>query len=286
MQQLFQFLYRYRAFLLFILLEVVSGWLIVKNNSYQSAAFFNSANFYAAKALSLSNAVTGYLNLQEVNADLAAENQRLHSELAQAQLSRPVIQMTPTQLDSVIYKPDLTVASRFEFKVAKVINNSTERFKNYLTIDKGTLDGIRPGMGVISATGVVGKVKSCSAHFSTVVSLLHTEMMVSSKVKRNGVFGTAKWKGTDPGVISLTFVPRHQSVNKGDTVLTSDYNTTFIPGIMVGTVQATRLEPNDTYYEIDVALSTNFGNLAYVYVIDNKLLEEQQTLEQKNLLTN
>jgi rod shape-determining protein MreC len=284
MQQLFQFLYRYRAFLLFIVLESLSFWLIVENNSYQSAAYFNSANYYAAKALTVSNAVTSYLNLQEVNADLAAENQRLHSELAQAQLSRPVVQMAPTQLDSAVYKPDLAVAARFNFKVAKVINNSTERFKNYLTIDKGSLDGIRPGMGVISATGVVGKVKSCSEHFSTIVSLLHTEMMVSSKLKRNSVFGTAKWKGTDPGTINLTFVPRHQSVNPGDTVLTSDYNTTFTPGIMVGIVKEARLEPNDTYYDIDVVLSTNFGNLSYVYVIENKLLEEQQTLEQ-NLST-
>ncbi|MES2733865.1 MAG: rod shape-determining protein MreC [Bacteroidota bacterium] len=284
MQQLFQFLYRYRVFFLFILLESVSFWLIVKNNSYQSAAYFNSANYYAAKALGVSNAVTGYLNLQVVNADLATENQRLHTLLAQAQLKQPVMRVAPARIDSAIYRPDSAIASRFSFKVAKVINNSTDRFKNFLTIDKGSLDGIRPGMGVISATGVVGKVKACSEHFSTVISLLHTDMMVSSKVKRNGVFGTARWQGTKPDIINLTYVPRHQSVNKGDTILTSDYNSTFTPGIMVGTVVKTQLKPADAYYEIAVALSTNFGNLAYVYVIENKLLDEQQGLE--NISTN
>lgn len=285
MQQLFLFLYRRRAFLLFILLESVSFWLIVKNNSYQSAAFFNSSNYYVAKAMAVKNTVTGYLNLQNVNADLATENNRLHEQLAKAQLSRTLIQVSPTLRDSTVYKPDSGVATRFDFRVAKVLNNSIDNFKNYLTIDKGTLDGIRPGMGVVSATGVVGKVKYCSEHFSTVISLLHTDMMVSSKIQRNGVFGTAKWQGVKPSIISLLYVPRHQSVNKGDTVLTSDFNATFTPGIMVGTVQATRLKPDDTYYEIDVALSTNFGNLAYVYVIENKLQTEQEKLEEKNSST-
>jgi len=285
MQQLFQFLYRYRAFLLFILLETVSFWLIVQNNSYQSTVFLNSANQYAAKALAVSNSVTDYLNLHKVNADLASENNRLHMLLTQAQQKQTVVQISPTLGDSSVYKPDAAMASRFKFRVAKVINNSTERFKNYLTLDKGTADGVRPGMGVISATGVVGKVKSCSEHFSTVVSLLHTDMMVSSKVKRNGVFGTARWQGVDPAVVSLTYVPRHQSVQQGDTVLTSDYNTTFTPGIMVGTVKSVHLKPEDTYYEIDVAVSTNFGNLAYVYIIENILLKEQQALEE-NISTN
>ncbi len=285
MQQLFQFLYRYRAFLFFVLLEFVSIYLIVQNNNYQSAAYFNTANYYAAKTLGISNSVTEYVHLREVNSHLATENRQLHTQLTQAQLKQTVIQVSPTLGDSTVYKPDTAVASRFDFKVAKVINNSTERFKNFLTIDKGSVDGIRPGMGVISATGVVGKVKSCTEHFSTVISLLHTEMMVSSKVKRNGVFGTARWSGKDPGIISLTYIPRHQSVNQGDTVLTSDYNATFTPGIMIGTVKAVRLKPDDTYYEIDVTLSTNFNSLSYVYVIENKLQAEQQSLEQ-NLSTN
>lgn len=281
MQQLFLFLYRYRAFLLFIILESVSLWLVVKNNTYQGAVYFNSANYYVAKVLSASNAVTSYLNLKEINADLAVENQRLHHELAQAQLSRPVIHMAPRGLDSIVYKPDSAVATRFHFKVAKVINNSVERFENYLTIDKGTLDGIRPGLGVISATGVVGRVKFCSEHFSTITSLLNTDgMMVSSKLKHSNVYGSAKWKGTDPGTINFLWVSRHQSVNPGDTVITSEYNGTFTAGIMIGVVKEARLKPNDDYYDIDVTLSTNFGNLAYVYVIENKLLKEQQTLEQ------
>ena len=133
---------------------------------------------------------------------------------------------------------------------------------------------------MISATGVVGRVKFCSEHFSTITSLLNTDnMMVSSKLKHSNVYGSAKWKGTNPGIINFLWVSRHQSVNPGDTVITSEYNGTFMSGIMIGVVKEARLKPNDDYYDIDVALSTNFGNLAYVYVIENKLLKEQQTLE-------
>lgn len=278
MQQLFQFLYRYRAFILFVLLESLSLWLVVKHNNYQSAAFFNSSNKYAAEALSIANSVTEYVNLREVNADLANENRRLHTLLTQIQLRKDT-GIAP-------YKADSAFAARFNFRVAKVINNSTQRFNNYLTIDKGSQDGLRKGMGVISATGAVGKIQSCSAHFSTIVSLLHSDMQVSSKIKRNNVFGTAKWPGKKSSIINLTYIPRHQSVMKGDTVVTSDYNSTFPVGIMIGKVQAIRLKQNDAYYEIDVALSTNFNNLSFVYVIENKLEEEQQVLEEKNSLQN
>lgn len=275
MQRLFLFFYQFRAFIFFVLLELLSVWLIVKNNRYQSAAFFNSTNKYAAKAMGASNAVVEYLNLKKVNNDLAQENARLNYLYTQLQ---------QLQSDSVSggYGLDSAVAGRFQFKVAKVINNSTSKFNNYLTLDKGTADGIRPRMGVISPEGVVGRVLYCSEHFSTVASVLHLKMQFSVKFKKSGEIGSARWSGYDAREIDLIDVPPHINLQKGDTIITSSYNPFYPEGIMVGTIKDfSQQSGNSGFYEnVDVALSTDFYKLSYVYVVSNKLIAEQDSLEQ------
>src|SRR5690606_12875335 len=114
-------------------------------------------------------------SLKSVNQDLSTENALLRSQLEiEKNKSR---QFIPTAADSVRI-------NQMKFYPAKVINNSTSRFANYLTLNKGILDGVKPGMGVISNMGIVGRVKNCSDHFSTVISLLHEKFNVSAKIKK------------------------------------------------------------------------------------------------------
>ncbi|MDO1448535.1 rod shape-determining protein MreC [Rhodocytophaga aerolata] len=276
MQRLFLFFYQYRAFIFFILIELLCAWLIVKNNRYQNAAFLNSTNRYAAQMMAATNTVIEFVNLRKVNADLAHENAKLNN------LNARLVQ----QGDSAIpkgYWLDSLVAQRYRFKVAKVINNSTSRTNNYLTLDKGTLDGIKPGMGVVSPEGVVGKIKYCSDHFSNVVSLLHTEMQVSSQIKKNGTFGTARWIGKNAKEIDLLYIPRHVELQKGDTVVTTSYNTIFPEGVMVGTVKNFSLKGDDAFYDINLDLSIDFYRLSYVYIVENLLQTEQDSLERRTL---
>lgn len=275
MYQLVQFITRQRAFILFAFLEVLSLWFFYSVNNYPSAIFFNTTNFYAAKALSASNSIREYSNLREANTELASENNYLNSIIAKLQAQ---------QLDKSIvnYKADSTVASRFKFVVAKVSGLTTSQFNNYITIDKGSADGLAPGMGVISSTGVVGKVKSCSEHYSVVISILHSEYSISAKLKSNNEIGSIKWKGVNPEIVEMTEVSRYKTVVIKDTVVTSDFNYVFPPNIIIGYVRKLGVKPDQTFHEIDVQLATNFHTLAYVYVINNKLLGEQKALEEKS----
>ena len=85
MLRLFQFVVRYQAFLFFILLEVLSGWLVIRNNYYQNAAFFNSSNKIAGGIHNFNNNVTSYFDLRRVNTDLVLENAQLQTELSRLQ---------------------------------------------------------------------------------------------------------------------------------------------------------------------------------------------------------
>lgn len=272
MLQLVEFFSRNRNFILFALLEVFSFWLIVQSNSYWSATYFNTSNYYVAKVLSLSNSVREYVHLREINENLAQENLKLNARVAKLQEQNPVGAPASYSVDSLF-------VNRYKFVVGKVIMTETSRANNYVTIDKGTADGIRPGMGVISATGVVGKVRSCSEHYSLITSILHSQFMVSSRLLRSGEIGPARWQSKDPSTISLMDISRYKKVYKGDTAVTSNFNSVFPPGIMVGTVKSVTVRSDQTFYDIDLFVSTNFQSLSYVYVVQNNLLAEQEKLQ-------
>lgn len=274
MLQLVDFAVRNRFFLVFVLLEVLSVWLIVRSNSYWGATYFNTSNYYIAKTLSLSNSARAYTKLDEINADLATENARLHALVTSLSQSKPV--NAPAG-----YVPDSLFASRFTYQVAKVVDNETNKANNVLTIDKGTADGVKPGMGVISATGVVGKVRFCSENYSVITSILHSQFMVSTKLIRSKEIGYAKWSGKDPNFIDLIDVSKYTKVFKGDSAVTSDQNSVFPPGIMVGKVESVTVHPNQTFYNIVLGLSTDFRNLSYVYVVQNQQLGEQENLKSR-----
>ena len=276
MLQLVEFLSRNRNFIFFVLLQILCFWLVASTHSRWNATYFNSSNYYVARSLAFSNALQEYTNLRSVNEDLAAENVRLNQLVTALQQQKGLADMT-----EAVYQPDSVFAARFEYRVAKVIDNSTQLANNYLTIDKGTAHGIKPGMGVISATGIVGKVRYCSEHFSVITSILHTQFLVSSRLIRSNEMGTAKWDGVDPEIINLNDVSRYKKVLKGDTAVTSDYNAVFPPNVKVGMVEGVKIRPDQTFYDIRLRLATDFRNLRYVYVVSNRLIEEQEALQKR-----
>lgn len=278
MQRLFLFLYQYRAFFLFIFLEVLSVWLIVNNNQYHGASFFNSSNYLVANILASKRDINSYFDLKEVNEELSKENARLREEITGFEILREDSTSLP-----LIAKQK---SEQFEFMSAKVINNSTRRFNNFITIDKGSDDGISPDMAVINAQGIVGKVKSTSKKFSTIISVLHPDLYISSLIKGSGILCTTKWDGRDPQQAELMYVPRHVKVNVGDTVITSGYNAIFPSNLMIGIIRSTDIKDDATFYTIKIDLSTDFEALSYVYVVANNDKEEIDSLEQMNTIIN
>ena len=167
----------------------------------------------------------------------------------------------------------------FPLVAARVINNSLRAVDNYLTLNVGTADGVQPGLGVMSASGVVGQVKSVSAHYATVFSLLHSKMAVAVKIKRDGTFGSVKWPGDDYSYALLDYIPRQNRLVRGDSVVTSGYNAIFPEGVLVGTVESFVKEPDKNFWTVRVRLAVDFSRLTYVYVVHNRPRTERDSLE-------
>ena len=273
MDALFSFVFRFRAFLLFFALEIISISLIINNNRQQSSVFFNTSNYYAAQILKASNQFNDYFHLGDVNKSLAAENALLRKQLLQEKQRNFGANVRPVE--------DATIAGKYQVSLAKVINSTTKNTRNYVTIEKGTLDGILPDMGVISPNGVVGRVKSCTPHLSLVSSALNIDQPISAQIKSNKYVSYVLWDGKSPQFAKFKDVTKAIKVVVGDTIVTSGFNDFFPEGTMIGKVEKVIDDKSATFHDITVRLSTDFNSLSYVYVIGNKLKLELDTLTQQ-----
>jgi rod shape-determining protein MreC len=273
MRNLIRFLSNNSFLFLFFFLLFVSFFLLVKNNNYQNSKFFNSSNFLIGNLYSTVNNVNDYFNLKEVNIELAKQNSRLQT--------RQINAFSKVFGNNVSIN-DTTYSQKYVYTSAKAINNSTNKRENYITLDKGTLNGIKAGMGVISAKGVIGTVKNVSENFCSVMSVLHEKNAVSTKIKKSGYIGSLVWELGNYRIAQLKDIPNHVELTKGDTIITSGYSAVFPEGVIVGRVKSFDLPEGNNFYNIDIELSVDYKNLSHVYVVKSLMKEEQEKLEELN----
>jgi rod shape-determining protein MreC len=276
MQKILLFLFRIKTFLLFVGLEVIAFSFITSQNSQQGSVFFNSSNQLSGSFLETKSNVLDYFSLGDVNKSLVQKNAELLAEL-QEYKSPP---------DSAFIEVDSALFHSFEFKAAKVINNSLRLSQNYITINKGSKHGIKEGMGVFNEEGVVGRVKGVSENFATIFSLLHTEILISSKIEGTDVFGSTKWDGKNPRIVQLLYIPRHVQVKVGEKIVTSGYNAVFPEGIAIGKIIDVKSGTDANYLEVTLQLATDFSKISYVYLVQNNMEQELDELYQSSGINN
>jgi len=261
---------RFGHFILFILLEIFCLYLIVNYNRKQSDIWANSSNIFWGYSSEKWNDWTNYFSLQDKMDELALENAKLKEKLINYEL-RPIVEK------DTLNKPK----GQYELITARVVNNSTANANNYLTINRGAKDGIQRDMGVISKNGIVGITRSAGNDFAVINSLLHRRTSISAMIKHSGAYGGLKWIGNNPRVVNLTAIAKHYKVTVGDTIVTSDYSTHFPAGLMIGVVEETDLPSGNSFHDIKVRLSNDFGALNYVEVVKNIKQAQQLELEKE-----
>lgn len=278
MRNLLQFILKYSNFLLFLVLEIAALVLLFNQNDYQKSVYVTSANRVSGQIYETSSAIFSYVHLGEENAALAEENARLQEEVKRLEnLVEPYLER-----ESGLINSDLTYVyaqKDVKFIPAKVINTEGGKRRNYLTLNKGTRDGVEIDFGVVDEQGVVGIVSAVSERFSLVIPLINDQMSLSCRFKENQTYGPLEWDGVDYRYARLENIARHATVHVGDTIVTSGLTSAFPEGITVGVVDEAILEESDAYYHIRIRLSTDFHSLGYVQVICNQTLREQQELE-------
>lgn len=275
MKNLISFLIQYSVVFLFLFLEIISLTLIAKNQDYQKSAFLSSSNAVVSTLYGWNNSVIEFFKLSAANDNLSEENTALKNQIINLQNKLSTLQ--PEVHDSVHFM--IPPEMEYEFISAKVINSSTNKLQNYITLNKGANDGIRADMGVVGDEGVVGIVKTVSNRFSVVIPILNPKIQISSKFKRSNYTGPLVWSGEDYRYANLTDIARHVQLALGDTLISSGLTSTFPEGIPVGIIEDFKIRPSDAYFNIKVKLAVNFRTLSHVKVINYLNYKEQKNLE-------
>lgn len=279
MRNIFLFIRRYANFIIFLILQGFSIYLIVHYNRYHNAVASGYMNEVTGRINRQYNKVEDYLQLKQTNEQLSKENERLRNQLKDNFISQDTANKIVT--DSIPYDT-LGNKRKWLYESAKVVFNSVTAQNNFIVLNRGNSGQMQKDVGVVAPNnGIVGIVTDVSEHFAVVMSLLHKDSKISAKLKKGGEGGQVVWDGKDPNRLSLIDIRKSAKVVKGDTVLTSGFTTTFPYGLLIGTVDEVIPDKSTNNYIIKLKSAADFYNLQYVYAIRNFQQEEIERLVDK-----
>lgn len=279
MHNLLDFLRKYNYVFLFLLLEILSLTLLFRFNSFHGSVWFSAANSAVAKVNRVYGDVNYFIHLQDVNRELTTQNIALQAETEKLRQALYDATRDSTQTEKAMAEK----LKGYELIPATVVSNSSERTNNYLVIDRGERDGVRPEMGVIGGGGVVGIVYLTGPNYSLVIPITNRKSSISCRVRGQNYFGYLQWDGSSLRQAYVDDIPRYAKVEKGQVVETSGFSAVFPPGIFVGRVRERRNSTDGQSYRIDITLGTNFANLRDVSVVSTPYKAEIDTLQHQLL---
>ena len=271
MRSLLNFLLRFKTLILFIILEAVALVMISSSHNYHQSVTYGAARTISGFFAKGFERGKSYFRLRQVNSELVAENLMLRQRIEK-------LQSVPQP--SSVTVSDSSYGVTYTYIGAKVINNSVNKQKNFITLDKGSKDGVINGMGVTSPSGVVGVIVGVSRNYSVAMSVLNRDFKLSTSIARNDYFGSLAWDGKNYRYAQLSEIPHHVSVNEGDTIVTSGFSAIFPPGLMAGTLTGDAKKGGD-FVTLKVLLSADFKRLTNVYIIGNMSRIEREKLEKE-----
>lgn len=279
MRNLINFLLKNSSWFVFIFLEIICFYFIFSTNSFQKSVFFNTSSEFIGRVHNLSSGVLSYFGLRAENEDLLKKNGELQDQIQI--LKEHLYNIEDDSVKVTAFLTDsLANLNSSNYITARITSNSISQIYNFIIINKGKKDGVRLDMGAISPQGIVGVVTDVTENYSLIQPVLNPNNHFSCKILNSNTAGTLIWEGGDPRYANLAEYPKYEKIEKGDTIVTSGFSDIFPEGIFVGTIEDFKSDSNDNFYTLKVKLSTDFGALKNVQIINTKN-DEIKELENK-----
>lgn len=276
MRNIIYFIINNATTLYFILLELVCAILVVNFNDYQRSAFMSSSNTVCGAFYSVRSSVSKYLSFGDENQKLSLENSELKTRIEQLE---EALSHVGDSLRTVLISNAEGEGTRYVYHTAHVINSTTNRSRNFLTLDAGRRDGIEPDMIVTSAGCVVGLVTAASDHYATVLPIINNSFHLSVKIEESNHRGQLIWEGTSAQRATLIDVPEHAKVSVGDHVVTSGSSSYFPEGMTVGEIEEVEMDRSGGFFHLTIKIAADYNSVYDVEVIECAHRDELKELE-------
>jgi len=257
---------------IFILLEIAALSLLHASSTLQNIWLNRASHRTMAFLWGGGETIRSHFQLERINQELQQENASLQERLRAYER----LGVEEEELARMAERE----ASGYRYTPATVVKMSRNQMHNYIILNKGSEDGIRPQSGIISDRGVVGIVEAVDRHYSYGLTLMNPQMSIGARVGRTDVIAPLSWDGRSTGGAVVRNIPPHYDIEPGDTVRTSGYSSIFPPGIPIGITRETRLVDGSTR-QVDVRLFQDFSTVRYVTVVENLERSEIMALEAK-----
>jgi rod shape-determining protein MreC len=207
---------------------------------------------------------------------LRQENMRLTEHIA-------MLENRIRALESVVPEEQLTVEGvlqQYEYISAKVISSTTNRSRNFITLNKGVRDGVSVDMAVMTPDGsAVGVVVDCSENFSVAKSLLNVDFRVGGVLAADGSHGSVVWSGGDTQIIDFVELSKYAKVEEGDVVRAAGFSHYFPREAVIGNIESIEMAESGVSYSCKIRLAADMGRLFNVVLVRNTSAGEAQALE-------
>ena len=264
MQSIINSILKNRNLIIYLFLSFITINYLYNNSSAHYSGFGKIGTFISGSTSSISSYINTYFKLRQENNKLIEENLELKKKESQFIDKSDTLDISESKIDKIIG--------------AKVILNSINKSKNIILIDKGEINGITKEMGVISSEGVVGIIKNITDNYSSIVSLLNTDLKINAILKNSSTIGSISWNGLDPRVVQLNDIPLSSSIKIGDTIVTGGMSFYFPKGIPIGKIEDYENTSLEGYYSIDVSIFSDFSSLSNLYILQRTDNDEIKSL--------
>ena len=278
MRNVFLFIRRYAVFILFLILQVICLYMLFSYNRFHNTYYGMLSSELSGNINRRVNNVEEYFTLKEENKRLREQNAMLLSRISNGKLNADTALKF---VSDTVYLDSVKQFLQYQFLSAKVIDNSIFLPQNYLTLHRGSEQGVVPNMAVIGTDGLIGTVVGVSKNMCLVMSLLHKQSKVIAVLKKGSGLGEITWDGKNPLYLTLRKIPKTVVVRKGDEVVSSPYSDKFPPGTRIGWVEEVKQDLETNTYILKVKAAVDFSNVQHAFVVKNQLSNEMEEIKNK-----
>lgn len=281
MYKLIEFLRRIHVVLLFIIIEAIALNYYAHSSFYTQAKILSRANSVVGGLQRSVFSVKHFFALRSENEILSARVAELENSLAayrEREANMATDTLTMAQIDSTFVEQ----LTQYSYLPARIISNTINRNRNFITLNRGRQHGITEDMAVITPDGsMVGYVVGCSDRYSVVISILNGDFTTSGKISGDEHFGSITWNGHSPHKVQMSELTKYAEFEEGAPVVSSGLSHIFPEGVKIGFVESFTENENQTSFDVVVRLAADMTKISNVLVISNNGYVEATELEQE-----
>jgi rod shape-determining protein MreC len=246
-----------------ILLLALGGYL-TPISRIAFSPFISAQTWLASRYLAIRDFMTAprdVARLSQLNDQLEAEVARLQSQIIELQQENAELEVLSALLDFA------RTHAENEYITAAVIGRDISPFLHYIIINRGSDDGLRRGMPVVSSQGLVGRIAAVTADGARVQLITDPGTAINVRIQPSGAEGSLA--GSITGDITVENIPQDAAIQTGDLVLTSGLGGNFPPDMLIGQVSGVRQRPVELFQTATIEPVVDFSQLEIVLVIVN-----------------